>query len=52
MKAAHKLLGAPTIGGGNAWAEDGGGGSLRRVPKPAKIHKNGAKNGPFPAFLA
>jgi hypothetical protein len=34
VKAAHTLLGAPTIGGGNAWAGDGGGGSLRRQISP------------------
>jgi hypothetical protein len=27
VKAANKLLGAPTIGGGSAWAGGGGGGS-------------------------
>ncbi len=27
VKAANKLLGVPTVGGGSAWAGDGGGGS-------------------------
>jgi hypothetical protein len=49
MKAAQKLLGAPTNGRGSARAGGGGGGSSRRQksPQPAQRHKNCAKNGQF-----
>jgi hypothetical protein len=55
VKVAQKLLGAPTSGVGSAWAGSGGGGSYRRhipvSPKPAKIYKNGTKNGWFFALF-
>jgi hypothetical protein len=34
MRAAQKLLGAPTIGGGSAWAGGGSGGSQRSQISP------------------
>jgi hypothetical protein len=47
-KAAQKLLGAPTIGGG-AQTGGGGGGSCRRQISPQ--HNNSAENRLFPALF-
>jgi hypothetical protein len=49
VKVAQKLLGAPTIGGGSAWAGGGGGGSKRRQisPQSAEIYRNSAENRQF-----
>ncbi len=52
---AQKLLGATTIGGGSAWAEDGGGGSQRSKILPhvtRHVRKNGEKTGGFTHCLA
>ncbi len=54
MRAAQKLLGVPTIGGGSAQAGGGGGGSQRSqiCHMPLKIYKNGNNRGGFAHFLA
>jgi hypothetical protein len=51
VKAAQKLLGAPTIVGGSAQAGGGGGGRRQLSPEPAENHTNGTKNGWFPALF-
>jgi hypothetical protein len=52
MRTAQKLLGAPTIGRGSAWAgvmvEGVKGG--KKASTPVKIHKKGVENEKFPAL--
>jgi hypothetical protein len=54
MRAAQKLLGALTIGGGlsghGVVVEEVKG--VKYAPMPPKIYKNGKKKGGFPHFLA
>jgi hypothetical protein len=50
VRAAKKLLGAPTIGGGSARAGGGGGGV--KVVMPPVMYENGKKTGGFAHFLA
>jgi hypothetical protein len=54
VKAAQKLVGAPTIRGGSARAGGGGGGRLRRQisPQLAENHKNGMEIRRFHALFA
>jgi hypothetical protein len=54
VKAAQKLVGAPTIGGGSARAGGSGGGRLRRQisPQLAENHKNGMEIRRFLALIA
>ncbi len=53
MRAAPKLLGAPTIGGGSAWT-GGGGRKIHRslINLHSQIAKNGEKTGGFAHVLA
>ncbi len=50
MKAAQKLLGALTFGGGSVWA--GGGVEEANKPMLAQIHENGTENGQFPTLIS
>jgi hypothetical protein len=53
MRAAQKLLGARTIGGGSAWAGgvvDGVRG-VKEAPKLPEMYKNDEKMGGFPPLL-
>jgi hypothetical protein len=53
MRAAQKLLGVPTIGGGSAQAGGGGGGSQRSqiCPQAAWNVRKWQKTGIFPHLL-
>jgi hypothetical protein len=50
VKAAQKLLGAPTIGGVSAWSGGCWWRELKVANQPEEITKNRAKNGQFPTL--
>ncbi len=55
MGGSRELLGAPTIGWGNARSRGGGGGNHRsqiNLKKPPEIDENGRKKGGFTHVLA
>jgi hypothetical protein len=54
MRAAHELLGVPTIGGGSARPEGGGGGSQRSqisLPNCPECTQKWRQNSWFPAII-
>jgi hypothetical protein len=54
MRAAHELLGVPTIGGGSARPEGGGGGSQRSqisLPNCPECTQKRRQNSWFPALI-